>query len=150
MHQTHKGHQAHQGHLDRKNAKNPKNVGIVQLDGLSMVLWVSVSDHLYFTTQISEKYTWVGGILQGENANHPRLILLVEVVWGKEVVDIFYILYVVDDHNDDESDDHDVLEYDESDDAVDLTRSKSSGKEVVIGRVPADGSDLQFLVSRDL
>ena len=57
VHQTHKGHQAHQGHLDRKNAKNPKNVGIVQLDGLSMVLWVSVSDHLYFTTQISEKYS---------------------------------------------------------------------------------------------
>ena len=64
-------------------------------------------------------------------------------------MDIFYILYVVDDHNDDESDDHDVLEYDESDDDVNLTRSKSSGKEVVIGRVPADGSDLQFLVSRD-
>ena len=35
------------------------------------------------------------------------------------------------------------------DDDVDLTRSKPSGKEVVIGRVPADGSDFQFLVSRD-
>ena len=59
-----------------------------------------------------------------------------------------YISYVVDDHNDGESDD-DVHEYDESDDDADLTRSKSSGKEVVIGRVPADGSDLQFLVLRD-
>ena len=26
--------------------------------------------------------TWVGGIFQGEDADHPWLVLLVEVVWG--------------------------------------------------------------------
>ena len=38
------------------------------------------------------------------------------------------------------------VSHDDDDDDDDLTRSKASGKEVVISRVPANRRDLQFLI----
>ena len=52
------------------------------------------------------------------------------------------------DDYDDDDDDDDVDDVDDNDDDDDdLTRSKASSKEVVVSRVPANGRDLQFLIS---
>ena len=74
--------------------------------------------------------------------------------------------YNDDDYNDDDNNDDDDNDYDNydnydndddydyyddvddnDDDDDDLTRSKASSKEVVVSRVPANGRDLQFLIS---
>ena len=81
-------------------------------------LGVKVQAH--HTTGSVAQELGVGGVLQGEDAHHPRLCLLVEIICNQSVI------------------------ISPSCHPGHITRSEPSSKQIIIGRVPTQSCDLQL------